>query len=109
MLLPVVHEDEDGVVAGELLRGDVDEFEALPGLGHADHGEGGEGLHHGGALACVTVMTLDSSKITKVKLARVSLPVRRGDGSVRLAKLLGCLRLKRTHTCGCSAWRSVQY
>ena len=52
MLLPVVHEDEDGVVVGELLRGDVDELEALPGLGHADHGEGGEGLHHGGALAC---------------------------------------------------------
>ena len=53
----------------------------------------------------ITIMTFDSSKITKVKLARVSLPVRRGDGSVRLAKLLGCLRLKRTHTCGCSAWR----
>ena len=54
----------------------------------------------------ITIITLDSSKITiKVKLARVSLPVRRGDGSVRLAKLLGCLRLKRTHTCGCSAWR----
>ena len=52
MLLPVVHEDEDGVVASELLRGDVDELEALPGLVHADHGEGGEGLHHGGALAC---------------------------------------------------------
>ena len=52
----------------------------------------------------ITIITLDSRKITKVKLARVSLPVRRGDGSVRLAKLLGCLRLKRTHTCGCSAW-----
>ena len=51
MLLPVVHEDEDGVVAIEFLRGDVDELEALPGLVHADHGEGGEGLHHGGALA----------------------------------------------------------
>ena len=57
----------------------------------------------------ITIITLDSSKITKEKLARVSLPVRRRDGSVRLAKLLGCLRLKRTHTCGCSAWRSVQY
>ena len=53
----------------------------------------------------ITIITLDSSQITKVKLARVSLPVRRGDGSVRLPELLGCLRLKRTHTCGCSAWR----
>ena len=34
------------------LRGDVDELETLPGLVDADHGEGAEGLHHGGALAC---------------------------------------------------------
>ena len=49
---PVVHEDEDGELASKLLRGDVDELEALPGLVDADHGEGAEGLHHGGALAC---------------------------------------------------------
>ena len=55
MIQPVVHEDEDGVDASELLRSDVmcvDILEVLPGLVHADHGEGGEGLHHGGALAC---------------------------------------------------------
>ena len=34
---PVVHEDEDGELAGKLLRGDVDELEALPGLVDADH------------------------------------------------------------------------
>ena len=48
---PVVHEDEDGELAGKLLRGDVDELEALPRLVDADHGEGAESLHHGGALA----------------------------------------------------------
>ena len=48
---PVVHEDEDGELASKLLRGDVDELEALPGLVDADHGKGAEGLHHGGALA----------------------------------------------------------
>ena len=47
----VVHEDEDGELASKLLRGDVDELEALPGLVDADHGKGAEGLHHGGALA----------------------------------------------------------
>ena len=34
------------------LRGDVDELEALHGLVDADHREGAEGLHHGGAIAC---------------------------------------------------------
>ena len=48
---PVVHEDEDGELAGKLLRGDVDELEALPRLVDADHREGAEGLHHGEALA----------------------------------------------------------
>ena len=52
MIQPVVHEDEDGEFPSKLLRGDVDELEALPGLVDADHGEGAEGLHHGGALAC---------------------------------------------------------
>ena len=37
LIQPVVHEDEDGELAGELLRGDVDELEALPGLVDANH------------------------------------------------------------------------
>ena len=49
---PVVHEDEDGEFSSELLRCDVDELEALPGLVDADQREVAEGLHHGGALAC---------------------------------------------------------
>ena len=55
MIQPVVHEDEDGVDASELLRSDVevmDVLEALPGLVHADHAEGAEGLRHREALAC---------------------------------------------------------
>ena len=63
MIQPVVHEDEDGELAGKLLRGDVDELEALPGLVDADHREGAEGLHHGGALACDLD---DQFKMTKV-------------------------------------------
>ena len=43
---------EDGVVAGELLRGDVDKLEALHGFVDADHREGAEDLHHRRAFAC---------------------------------------------------------
>ena len=65
---PLVHEDQDGELAGKLLRqkdrmmisdwqtlhlrGDVDELEALHGLVDADHREGAEDLHHRRALAC---------------------------------------------------------
>ena len=66
----IVHEDQDGELANELLRekqawrimvkdwqtlhlrGDVDELETLPGLVDADHREGAEDLHHRRALAC---------------------------------------------------------
>ena len=54
MIQPVVHEDEDGVDASELVRSDgdvVDILEVLPALVHADHG-GAEGLSYREALAC---------------------------------------------------------
>ena len=54
MIQPVVHEDEDGVDASELLRSDVEPVEilaVLPALVHADHG-GAEGLRNWEALAC---------------------------------------------------------
>ena len=43
------------------------------------------------------------------KLARLPLPVRGREGRTRLAKLLGCLRLKRTHRYVCSGQRLDQY
>ena len=54
MIQPVVHEDEDGVDASELLRSDVEPVEilqVLAALVHADHG-GSEGLRNWEALAC---------------------------------------------------------
>ena len=47
----VVHEDEDGELALQLLRGDVDKLQPLLSLGDADHGELAEGVHEGEALA----------------------------------------------------------
>merc|ERR1719394_2045861 len=83
----IVHEDQDGELANELLRGDVDKLEALPGLVDADHRKGAEDLHHRTALAWMTF------------------PFRRRKGGAWCSELLGSLRLERSHACVCSAGR----